>query len=168
MDFCRHVSRVGWLWKFIQKDADTSNMVTLTVMWRVFWFIHCAKMVPSYRLWEWLHHCCFVTLWESIHDFFLDFFVCKECAPSVPVSRLLGCSGFFDPFGCAEDSASNNIQEIISLDSGLIYNYSPLFGGRMGFKILVRYSCYMWKFLNSKYDVMFADPLMCWECRDTS
>ena len=70
--------------------------------------------------------------------------MCKECAPSVPVAILLGCSGFADSFGQFDDDASDNIQEIISMGSGFMWNDADIFGGRMGLKILVRDLYEMW------------------------
>ena len=37
----------------------------------------------------------------------------------------------------------------------------------MGSRILVKDSYEMWKSLNSESVMIFADPLVCWECRDT-
>ena len=84
--------------------------------------------------------------------------MCKECAPSIPVTRMLGNSGFGDYFGCVEDTAKENIQEIFSLGSVLMCNYTTV----MGLKILARDSTEMWESLKSHSDMMFAEPLMCW------
>ena len=69
----------------------------------------------------------------------------KDCASSVPVYRMLVYSGFGYSFACVEDDASDNIQMMISLGSGLMCNYAAVCGGRLGLKILVRNSSYMWK-----------------------
>ena len=69
---------------------------------------------------------------------FLDACVCEEFIPSVLFSRLLGCSGFGDSSVCVEDDDSENIQEIIFMGGGLMWNDEALCGGRMELKILVR------------------------------
>ena len=57
--------------------------------------------------------------------------MCEECAPYFTVSRLLGCSGFDDSFGRVEDAASDNIQEIIILGDGFLWNDDAVYDGRM-------------------------------------
>ena len=64
--------------------------------------------------------------------------MCEECAPSVPVSRLIGCSGFGFSFGRVNNAASNNIQEVISLGRGLMWNDAAVCGARMYLNIFVR------------------------------
>ena len=44
---------------------------------------------------------------------------------------MLGISGFGDSFGCVEDAASDNTQEIISLGGSLMWNDAAVCGGRM-------------------------------------
>ena len=56
-----------------------------------------------------------------------------------PVARLIGRSGFGDSFGCVEDAASDNTQEIIFLGGGLVWNDAAVCGGRMELNILKRY-----------------------------
>ena len=51
---------------------------------------------------------------------FLDSCVCEECEPYFPVARLLGIGNFWDYFGRAENTASDNIQEIIILSGSLM------------------------------------------------
>ena len=75
---------------------------------------------------------------------------------------LIGRCGFVNSFDRVEDSGSDNIQEIIFLGRGLMWNNAAVCGGRIDLKILVRDSYYMWKSLQSKSGMMFADPLMCW------
>ena len=70
-------------------------------------------------------------MWDFVQEFVLDTCVCEECAPSFPVSRLLGRSGFGNSFGCVKYDASDNIQEIIFLGGGLIWNDAAVCGGRM-------------------------------------
>ena len=52
---------------------------------------------------------------ESIQGFLLNAYVSEWCAPSVPVSRLLGQSVFGNSFGHVDDATRENIQEVISL-----------------------------------------------------
>ena len=63
-------------------------------------------------------------------------------------------------FGCVEDSAGKNIQEMISLGNGLMWNDATVCDGMMDFKISVRYSCEMWKYLERDSAMIFLDPLM--------
>ena len=49
-----------------------------------------------------------------------------------------------------------------------MWNNDSVCGGRMVLKILVRDSSDIWKSLKSNYGMMFADPLVCWDCKDTS
>ena len=71
-------------------------------------------------------------------------------------------------FGLVEDVPSSNTQEIISLGRGLMWDDATVFDERVGLKILVRDSFEMWKCLNRKSNMMFSDPLVFWDCRDTS
>ena len=64
--------------------------------------------------------------------------MCKEYAPYFPVSRIIGRSGSGDSFGHVKDAVGDNIQEIISLGGGLVWNDAAICGWRMGLKILVR------------------------------
>ena len=54
-------------------------------------------------------------------------------------SRLLGRIGFVYYFICVKDNDGNNIQELIYLGICLIWNDAAVYGGRMGYKIWVRY-----------------------------
>ena len=54
-----------------------------------------------------------------------------NCEPSVLVVILLGHILFGNSFGCVDDAASENIQEIISMGSGLMWNFANVCGGRM-------------------------------------
>ena len=98
----------------------------------------------------------FVSLWDSVQEFVFDACVCKECSPSVSVARMICGSGFDDYFSYVKYDSSNNIQEIISLVSILIFNDAAICGGRMGSKVLVRDLSEMWKYTKSKYAMMFA------------
>ena len=44
----------------------------------------------------------------------------EECAPAIPVARLLGKSGFGDAAGCVEADDSDDIQEITFLGGCLM------------------------------------------------
>ena len=78
-------------------------------------------------------------MWDSVQELVLYAYVCEECAPPLPVTRLLGRSRFGDSFGHVEDVASKNIQEIIILGGGLMWNYAAFCGGRTELKFLVSY-----------------------------
>ena len=52
---------------------------------------------------------------DSVKEPVLNACVCEECAPSISVSRLFGCSDFVDLFISVDDADSDNIQEGIFL-----------------------------------------------------
>ena len=91
----------------------------------------------------------------------------KGCSPYVPVYRLFDCSVFVYSFGYFDDAASDNIQEVISLGSGLMYNDAVVCGGRMDFNMFVRYLYERRKSLDSKSEIIFLVTLMFWEYRYT-
>ena len=64
--------------------------------------------------------------------------MCEEFSPPIPVSRLLGRSGFGNAVVCVEDDASNNIQEIMSLEGCLMWNHAAVYGGRVRLDFFVR------------------------------
>ena len=106
-------------------------MAALTVLWRILdlfvgpnWFLCTDDTNDDTRVF--LSPCV------------CDACVCEECALSVPVSRILGRSGFVYSFDLVEDAASGNIKEIIFLGSGLMWEDVAVFCGRMELKILVR------------------------------
>ena len=74
--------------------------------------------------------------------------MCEECAPSVPVTILLGLSGSVDYFGCVYDTDSDNSQEVISLGSGLMWNDADVYGGRIVLEMFVRDLSDRWKSLD--------------------
>ena len=86
--------------------------------------------------------------------------MCEEFEPYFPVVILLGCSGFGDSFGCVDYAASNNIQEVISLGSGLMWNYDAVYGGKMDLKIIARDLYERGKSFESEYAIMFLVPLI--------
>ena len=61
----------------------------------------------------------------------------EECAPPIPVARLLGCSGFGDDVGSVEDTAIDDIQEIIFLGCFLMWNDAAVCCGRIWLKFLL-------------------------------
>ena len=50
----------------------------------------------------------------------------EECAPPIPVSRLIGRSVFGNALGSVEDAASDDIQEITFLGVCLMWNYAAV------------------------------------------
>ena len=90
--------------------------------------------------------------------------MCEECAPSVPASRLLGHNGYGYYFGHVNDAASNNIKKLISLVSGLMWNYSSVYGEMVGWDISVRDLFERQNSLKRKSAMMFSVPLVLWEC----
>ena len=60
--------------------------------------------------------------------------MCEECAPRIPVSILLGCSGFSDAVGCVEAAASDDIQELTFLGFCLMWNDDVVYGDRIRLK----------------------------------
>ena len=64
--------------------------------------------------------------------------MCKECAPYVPYSILLGRNGFEYYFGRVNATASSNIHALIYLVSGLMCNDAAVCNGRMYLEIVVR------------------------------
>ena len=111
---------------------------------------------------------CIISLLESVHEFVLNEFMCEESVPSLPVTILLGHSGFGYCFGRVDDAVSNNIHEVISLVSGLMCNDTNVCCGSMYLKIVVWYLSDRWKSLESESAMMFYFTLMCWDYRDTS
>ena len=57
--------------------------------------------------------------------------MCEECAPYLPVYRLLGSSGFDNTFDRVEYAANYNTQEIIFLGGSLMWNDTAVCGGIM-------------------------------------
>ena len=87
----------------------------------------------------------------------------EECAPPFPVSRLLGHSGFGDAIGSAEDTASDDIQEITFLGSYSMWNNADVYCGKIWLKMCVRVWCDLCKSLERESAMMFSVPLMCCE-----
>ena len=55
----------------------------------------------------------------------------KKFAPSIPVTRLLGRSGFGNAVGCVEADTSDDTQEITSLGGCLTWNNAYVSCGRV-------------------------------------
>ena len=112
------------------KDADTSDMADLTVLWRSIcflvvlnWFL-CTEVVnDDTRI--------FLYLCGTPPGICLRCQMFEECAPPIPVSRLLGCNGFGDAVGCVEAAASDDIQEITVLGVCLMWNDAAVCGDRI-------------------------------------
>ena len=118
------------------QDADTSNVADLTVPWKII----CFLVVPNWFL------CT-----EVVNDD-TRIFLCycgvsprnlsavpesfDECAPHIPVSGLLGRSGFVNAIGSVEAAASDGIQEITFLGFCLMWNDAAVCNGRIRLKIL--------------------------------
>ena len=165
---CPDSSRVGFPWRCVRKDADTSDTEALLVPWRILNLFVVPKFI-SLHWWRELRHQYFlVSLWDSIQGFVIDICVCEECAPSFPFSRLLDSSGFGNSSVSVEDFDSYNIQEIIFMGSGWMWNYTTVCCGRMELEILVRDWSEIWKSLESKSAMMLLFPLMFLEYMDTS
>ena len=92
--------------------------------------------------------------------------MCEECAPPIPVARLLGRSGFGDAIGCVEASYSNDIQEITFLVVSLMWNDASVCGGRVRMICFVRVWLDIWKSLERESVMMFYVPLICCEYRN--
>ena len=61
----------------------------------------------------------------------------EECAPPIPVARLIGRSGFGNTVGSVEAAASNDIKEITFLGSCLLWNNADVCCGRIWLKSFV-------------------------------
>ena len=91
-----------------------------------------------------------------------------ECALYIPVSRLLGRSGFGDAVGCVDDDNSNDIQDITFLGGFSMWNDAAVCGGRIWLKVFVSVWSDMWKYRERESVMIFSVPLMCCEYRDVS
>ena len=61
----------------------------------------------------------------------------EECAPPIPVARLLSCSGFGNSVGSVEAATSDDFQEITFLGGCLIWNDADVYGGRIWLKFFI-------------------------------
>ena len=92
----------------------------------------------------------------------------EECAPPIPVARLLGHSVFVDAVGIIESVASNGIQEITFLGGCLIWNDAAVCFGQIWLKFFVSVWSDLWTYLERESAMMFYVPLMCCEYRYVS
>ena len=83
-----------------------------------------------------------------------------ECAPSLPVSRLIYCSGLGDSFSHVNNAASDNIHEVLSMDSVLICNDTDVYGGGLDLNIFVRDLSERCNSFESEFTMMFLVPLI--------
>ena len=61
----------------------------------------------------------------------------KECAPPIPVYRLIGHSGFGNDVGSVEAAPSDDTQEITFLGGCLVCNDAAVCCGRICLKVFV-------------------------------
>ena len=92
----------------------------------------------------------------------------EECDPPIPVSRLLGRSGFGDVIGSVEAAASDDIQDITFLGRCLMWNNDAVCCGKIWSKMFVRVWSDLWKSLERESAMMFSVPFICCEYRDVS
>ena len=90
---------------------------------------------------------CPLLLWDPSQEFVCDSSVFEECAPLIPVARMLDLSGFGDAVGRVEAAASNNTQEIKFLDGCLMWNDAAVCCGRIWLKCFVSGWSDPWKSL---------------------
>ena len=65
-------------------------------------------------------------LWDPPQEFVCNSCIFEECAPPIPVSRLLGHRGVGDAVESVKTAASNDIQEKTFLDGCLMWHYAAL------------------------------------------
>ena len=76
------------------------------------------------------------------------------------LSQFPGHSSFEYLFGHVDDAASENIREVISMGSGLMWNDSDVCGGNMDLNIFVMDLSECWKSLERKSAIILLVPLM--------
>ena len=59
-------------------------------------------------------------------EFVCDSYMFEECAPPIPVSRLIGHSGVGDAVESVNTAASDDIQEKMFLDGCLMWHYAAV------------------------------------------
>ena len=92
----------------------------------------------------------------------------EECAPTIPVDRMLGCSGFGYAIESVEASASDDIQEITFLGGCLMWNDASVFGGRIWLDFFVSVWSDLCKSREIEPAMILSVPLMCCEYRYVS
>ena len=65
-------------------------------------------------------------LWHPPQEFVCGYLIYEECAPHIPVARLIFRSGFGDAIGSVEDASSDDIQEITFLVGCSMWNDSAV------------------------------------------
>ena len=94
-------------------------------------FPSCVKLVSLQWIGELWHKYCPLLLWDTPQGFVWDAWIFEECAPTIPVDRMLDRSGFGDAVGCVKASTSDDIQEITFLGGCLRWNNAAVCGGRI-------------------------------------
>ena len=89
----------------------------------------------------------------------------EECAPPIPVARLLGRSGFDDAVVSVKAVACNDIQEITFLGGCLMWNDAAVCGGRIRLNFFVSVWSDLRKSRERESAIMFYVSLMCCEYR---
>ena len=64
--------------------------------------------------------------WDPPQEFVCDSCMFEECAPPIPVPRLLGHSGVGDAVESVKTAAINDIQDKMSLDGCLMWHYAAV------------------------------------------
>ena len=90
----------------------------------------------------------------------------EEFTPPIPVSRLLGRSGFGNAVGCVKAATSDDTEKIKFLDGCLMWNDAAVCGGRIWLNFFVSVWSNMWKSCERESVMMFSAPLMYCEYRD--
>ena len=92
----------------------------------------------------------------------------EECAPPIPVARLLGHSVFGNAVVSVKAASSDDIQEITFLGRCLMWNVAAVYGGRIRLRIFVSVWSDLWKSRERESTIMFYVPLVCCEYRYVS
>ena len=82
----------------------------------------------------------------------------EECATPIPVSRLIGHSGFENDVGSVEADARNDIQEITLLGGCLMWNDATVCGGKIWLNVFVSVWYNLWKSCERESAMMFSVP----------
>ena len=131
-------------------------------------FPGCDELVSLHWNCKWWNEDCPILLWNIPQEFVCDAWMFGECAPPIPLPRMLGLSGFGDAVGYVEAEASDNINKIMFLCSCLMWNDAAVCGGRIWLNFFVSVWSDMWKYRERESAMMFYVPLMCCEYRDVS
>ena len=65
-------------------------------------------------------------LWDPPQEFVCDSCIFEECAPHIPVDRLLGRSGVGDAAESVKTASNDDIQEKTFLGGCLMWNYAAV------------------------------------------